>query len=101
MRTPLTLQQAVVEVALADPDADAVFLRAVSLRVRAAGQEQERLIEVLLTLARGQRGPHEREYVELAAVVGALLPDAGCRTPDAGPRVSADLAPAPLHGDRG
>ncbi|MFF3486417.1 sensor histidine kinase [Streptomyces sp. NPDC002701] len=92
LRTPLTLQQAVVDVALADPDADAASLRAACLRVRAAGQEQERLIEALLMLARGQRGLQGRERVDLADLAGDLLPEGG-------PRVSAELTSAPLLGD--
>lgn len=92
LRTPLTLQQALVDVALADPEATADTLRAACLRVRAAGQEQERLIDALLTLARSQRGLQEREYVDLAAVAGALLPETGHR-------IEADLAPAGLLGD--
>ncbi|QQM40513.1 sensor histidine kinase [Streptomyces liliifuscus] len=94
LRTPLTLQQAVIDVALADPGADAETLRAACLRVRAAGQEQERLIEALLTLARSQRGVPEREFVDLSVVAAELLPDAGL-----GPRVSAELSPAALVGD--
>ncbi|MEV0931073.1 sensor histidine kinase [Streptomyces phaeochromogenes] len=93
LRTPLTLQQAVIDVALADPGADAETLRAACLRVRAAGQEQERLIEALLTLACSQRGVPEREFVDLAVVAGELLPDGR------GPRVSAELSPAALVGD--
>ena len=92
LRTPLTLQQAVIDVALADPGADAETLRAACLRVRAAGLEQERLIEALLTLALSQRGLPEREFVDLAVVAGELLPDGG-------PRVSAELSPAALVGD--
>ncbi|MEU9961782.1 ATP-binding protein [Streptomyces sp. NPDC050982] len=92
LRTPLTLQQAVIDVALADPGADAETLRAACLRVRAAGQEQERLIEALLTLARSQRGVPEREFVDLSVVAAELLPEGG-------PRVSAELSPAALVGD--
>ncbi|MCZ4511758.1 ATP-binding protein [Streptomyces sp. ActVer] len=92
LRTPLTLQQAVIDVALADPGADAETLRAACLRVRAAGQEQERLIEALLTLALSQRGVPEREFVDLSVVAGELLPDGG-------PRVSAELSPAAPVGD--
>ncbi|MFD6285685.1 sensor histidine kinase [Streptomyces sp. NPDC060205] len=94
LRTPLTLQQAVVDVALADPRADAASLRAACLRVRAAGQEQERLIEALLTLARGQRAEPEREPVDLAVLTGELLPQGR-----AGARVEAELTSAPLVGD--
>lgn len=93
LRTPLTLQQAVIDVALADPGADADTLRAACLRVRVAGQEQERLIEALLTLACSQRGAPEREFVDLSVVAAELLPDGR------GPRVSAELSPAALVGD--
>ncbi|MBO0515026.1 HAMP domain-containing protein [Streptomyces beijiangensis] len=92
LRTPLTLQQTLVDVALADPGATADTLRAACLRVRAAGQEQERLIDALLTLARSQRGLQEREYVDLAVVAGSLLPESAHR-------IEADLAPAGLLGD--
>ncbi|MFJ9707918.1 histidine kinase dimerization/phospho-acceptor domain-containing protein [Streptomyces sp. NPDC101234] len=91
LRTPLTLQQAVVDVTLADPDASADVLRAALVRLRAAGQEQERLIEALLTLARSQRGPERRELVDLAEVAKERLPS--------GPRVTARLDPAPVLGD--
>jgi signal transduction histidine kinase len=93
LRTPLTLQQAVIDVALADPGADVAALRSACLRVRAAGQEQERLIEALLTLACSQRGVPEREFVDLAVVAAEQLPDSGP------PRVSAELTAAPLLGD--
>ncbi|MGQ4379775.1 sensor histidine kinase [Streptomyces sp. SAS_267] len=97
LRTPLTLQQAIVDVALADPGASVESLRAACLRVRAAGQEQERLIDALLTLARSQRGLQRREFVDLAATVRELLPDGGPET--GGPRVRADLGSAPVLGD--
>ncbi|MFC9844549.1 sensor histidine kinase [Streptomyces sp. NPDC127595] len=91
-RCALTLQQAIVDVALDDPDASVESLRAACLRVRAAGREQERLIETLLTLARSQRGLQRREFVDLAEVVRARLPEGG-------PRVETDLGRAPVLGD--
>ncbi|PWI20459.1 sensor histidine kinase [Streptomyces sp. Act143] len=93
LRTPLTLQQAIVDVTLADPDASTDALRAALGRVRAAGQEQERLIDALLMLARSQRGVERREFVDLAEVVRERLPDAGVK-------VEARLDPAPVLGDR-
>ncbi|MFD4558918.1 sensor histidine kinase [Streptomyces sp. NPDC058469] len=102
LRTPLTLQQTIVDVTLADPDASVETLRAALARVRAAGQEQERLIDALLTLARSQRGLEARECVDLAAVVREWLPDADrsdAALSDAGPRVEARLAFAPVLGD--
>jgi signal transduction histidine kinase len=95
LRTPLTLERAMIEVALADPHADAGSLRAVCERVLAAGAEQERVIEALLTLARSQRGLEERRPFDLAAVVEAALADLG---PE--PRVEATLEPAATSGDQ-
>ncbi|WP_330310302.1 MULTISPECIES: ATP-binding protein [unclassified Streptomyces] len=94
LRTPLTLQQTIVDVALADPDASVATLRAACLRVRAAGQEQERLIDALLTLARSQQGLQRREFMDLAEIVRELLPEH-----DGGPRVDAELNSAAVLGD--
>ncbi len=117
LRTPLTLQQAIVDVTLADPDASAQILRAALARVRAAGQEQERLIDALLTLARSQRGLEVREFVDLAAVVRDRLPEvdlseanlsdanladgslSDARLSDAALRVEVRLESAPVLGD--
>ncbi|MGR6915809.1 HAMP domain-containing protein [[Actinomadura] parvosata] len=52
-RTPLTLQRAMPEVELADPEADAQALRGVLEREVAAGKPQERLIEALLVTGSG------------------------------------------------
>ena len=73
LRTPLTLQRAMVEVALSDPDADAESLRAVCRKVLVAGEEQERTIEALLTLARSQRGLDEWKPVDLAAIATEVM----------------------------
>jgi signal transduction histidine kinase len=68
LRTPLARQQTLVEVALADPGRTVDSLEAACQRVLAAGQQQERLIEGLLTLARSQRGLDQLEPVDLAAL---------------------------------
>jgi signal transduction histidine kinase len=70
LRTPVTVERTLVEVALADPDATVESLRETCNRVLVAGQQQERTIEALLTLARGQRGLQIREPIDLA-VLGA------------------------------
>jgi signal transduction histidine kinase len=68
LRTPLARQQTMVEVALADPARGVASLEAVCRRVLAAGQQQERLIEALLTLARSQRGLDRLQPVDLPAI---------------------------------
>jgi signal transduction histidine kinase len=102
LRTPLTLERTMLEVALADPEATAATLRATCEDVLAAGQQQERLIEALLTLARSQRGLDHRDPVDLAEIARKVLPahQPGAPGPHAdGPSIRAELVPAPIAGD--
>lgn len=99
LRTPLAAERTVIQVALADPDASAESLRAACRQLLALGEQQERLIDALLTLASGQRGLREREPFDLAEITARV---AGARAGDAviaGVRVDADLAPAVAAGD--
>ena len=97
LRTPLTLERTMLEVALADPGATVGTLRTTCEDVLAAGQQQERLIEALLTLARSQRGLDHREPVDLAEIARKVLPAHQPQAP--GPDIRAELAPAPVVGD--
>ena len=99
LRTPLARQRTLVEVALRDPSPTVGSLQAVCERVLATGEEQERLIETLLTLARSQRGLDHCEPLDLAAVaeVAAAASEAGAQT--RGLRVHSALAEAPALGD--
>jgi signal transduction histidine kinase len=99
LRTPLTRAQTVGEVALADPAATLDSLRASHARVLAAGRQQERLIEALLTLARSERLLDEREPFDLAAITATML---HARQREAERRhlyVHATLEPAETTGD--
>jgi signal transduction histidine kinase len=90
LRTPLTAERTLLQVALADPDADAASLREACEQVLALGEQTERLIDALLTLATGERGLASRSPFDLADVAGRVV---------AGEDVRADLAPAPVTGD--
>jgi signal transduction histidine kinase len=68
LRTPLARQRTLIEVALADPEPTVGALQDVCRRVLATGEQQERLIEALLTLARSQRGLDRRAPIDLAAI---------------------------------
>src|SRR5262249_25578464 len=99
LRTPLARQRTLIEVALADPEPSVAALQDVCTRLLATGEQQERLIEALLTLARGQRGLDRREPIDLAAIAGEVLE---ARRPEAelrGLTVDAALQPAPTLGD--
>ena len=100
LRTPLARSRTLLEVALRDPGAPADALRAACRRVLAAGEEQERLIEALLTLARGQRGTSRREPLDLAAVTRDVLAARGTDVAARRLTMAVTLAPALLAGDR-
>ena len=99
LRTPLARQRTLLEVALRDKQATNASLRAACARALAAGEQQERLIAALLTLARGERGLDAFEPFDLdavaAGVLSALRDDADAR----GVTVTADLGAAPALGD--
>jgi signal transduction histidine kinase len=73
LRGPLTRERAAIEVALADPEASATSLRSAFERVLAGSKQQERLLEALLVLARGQAGLDRWEPFDLAAVTDEVL----------------------------
>jgi signal transduction histidine kinase len=99
LRTPLTLERAMVEVALADPSADAASLREICERVIATGEEQERLIEALLTLARSERGIAEREPFDLADLTRTVLASRRADIRRRRLHLDATLEPAPTSGE--
>jgi signal transduction histidine kinase len=99
LRTPLTLNRALLEVTLANPDATAVDLRAMSRELIAAGEQQEQLIEALLTLATSARGLECREPFDLSQVTADVLlsphPEIDRQRLD----VQTTITPAPVTGD--
>jgi signal transduction histidine kinase len=73
LRTPLATQRALLELALADPDADVASWREIGEDVLDACRQQERLLEACLTLARSQGRAQRCEPVDLAAIAAAAL----------------------------
>jgi signal transduction histidine kinase len=99
LRTPLARQQTVLEVALADPRPTVAGLQAACKQVLAAGAQQERLIEALLTLARSERGLDRREPVDLAAVTGGVLLTRRDEAQLRGVAIDTTLGPSVALGD--
>ncbi len=99
LRTPLARQRALIQVALADPQASFASLRAAHERVLVSEQHLEQMIEALLTLTRGQAGPQRRESLDLEVLASeALLArEGGLAGLDLD--VRAALATAPAAGD--
>ena len=99
LRTPLTLERAILEVTLADPAASTVSLRAACERVLAIGEQQERMIDALLTLARSERGVERREALSLDTLAGEVLHERREEIARRGLRLESKLEPAPTVGD--
>ena len=98
LRTPLTRQRALIQVALADPQASFSSLHAAHERVLASEQQLERMIDALLALTRGHAGLERREHLDLAAIASqALLAPSEAASRDID--VRATLAAAPATGD--
>ena len=73
LRTPLAAQRALLELALADPNADVPTWREIGEDVLGACRRQERLLEACLTLARSQGRAQRRESVDLAGIAAEAL----------------------------
>jgi signal transduction histidine kinase len=99
LRTPLARQRTLLEVALRDRQATNASLRTACERALAAGEQQERLIAALLTLARGERGVDTFEPFELDAVTAGALAARRDEADACGLTVTADLGTAPALGD--
>ncbi len=99
LRAPLTRQRALIQVALADPDASSTSLRAAHERVLASELDLEQMIDALLTLTRGQTGLQRRERLDLAALASKALLARESEAQGRDLDVRATLAPAPTAGD--
>ena len=99
LRTPLAGQRTLLQVALADPAADATSLRTACEEALELGDQQEQLIEALLTLATSERGIERWEQFDLAQITRAAL---ASRRPEAERLnlcIETALAAAPAAGD--
>ena len=99
LRTPLSAGRALLQVAVADPDATVDSLKAACQEAIDLGDQQEHLIAALLTLATSQRGLARAQPLDLADLTGKVLV---AREDEAARRhlqVTATLDPALTTGD--
>jgi signal transduction histidine kinase len=99
LRAPLTRQRALIQVALADPNADTASLRTAHERVLAAEQHLEQIIDALLALTRGQAGLQRPDQVDLGAIASQTMLAQESDLEAAGLEVRSNLAAAPIQGD--
>jgi signal transduction histidine kinase len=99
LRTPLTLDRAMLERALRKSDPTQAFWRDTCERLLASSQQQARLIEALLALARSEGALDRREQCELGAVVDSVLVSRELETTNAGLHIQTQINLAPVAGD--
>jgi signal transduction histidine kinase len=99
LRTPLARLKALIQVAIADPDADALSLRTAHERVLVSQQQLEQLIDALLTLATGEQALTRTEPVELDRIADAALRARQAEVERSQLRLATTLAPSHATGD--
>jgi signal transduction histidine kinase len=99
LRTPLAIMRTEIDVALADPQADAGDLRVMGEAVRETVDRTEALIEALLFLARSESVTRTAETVDLAELAAGCITDLHRAADQAQIRITSDLGPAPTAGD--
>jgi signal transduction histidine kinase len=99
LRTPLAGQRTLLQVALADPGADAEALRRTCEEALELSDQQEHLIDALLTLATSERGVERRERFDLADVARAELASRTRHAEQRSLAVQARFDPAVVSGD--
>jgi signal transduction histidine kinase len=99
LRTPLAGQRTLLQVALADPEASTEALRTACEQALELGDQQERLIEALLTLATGEHGVEQWEPVDLGQITETVIAGHREQAERRGITIDAALGPAPATGD--
>ncbi|MCC5579589.1 HAMP domain-containing protein [Microtetraspora sp. AC03309] len=100
LRTPLTRQRALGQVALSDPTPTVESLQEAHEEILAAGAQQERLIEALLTLSRGQAGIEARHAFDLARLGEDVVDARRAEARRRGVAIRQSFGAAPAAGHR-
>ncbi|MFI5911992.1 sensor histidine kinase [Dactylosporangium sp. NPDC051541] len=100
LRTPLTVQRTLLQLTLADPEADTDTLRAACRDLLDLGQQQEHLIDALLTLAGGYQPIDRWEQFDLADLARKAIMDQRPEAERRSLRVHTQLGTAPAAGDQ-
>jgi signal transduction histidine kinase len=99
LRTPLTLNRALLDLTLNNPDATVDDLRTMGQELIASGEQQEQLIEALLTLATSARGLEQHEPFDLSEITADVLLGPHPEIARLGLDVQTTITLAPAIGD--
>jgi signal transduction histidine kinase len=101
LRTPLAVMRAELDLLLTGPQPSPDEVREAATRLRRAVLSSERLLERLLSLARGMLAPGEREPVRLDEIARQELAAVDAAARAQGLAVRRELAEARAYGDPG
>jgi signal transduction histidine kinase len=99
LRTPLAGLRTLLEVTLANPNADADTLRSACKEALALGQHQQRLVQALLALATSERGVTRWDTLDLAQIARPVLSSRRDEVTRKGLHLAERLQPAVTTGD--
>ncbi len=99
LRSPLAEERAVLQVALADPNATVESLRTVCETLLSCEEEQEQIIDALLALAISERGIERWTPLDLATVMSDALLSRRDEAQRRGVHIDETLDLAPVSGD--
>jgi signal transduction histidine kinase len=99
LRTPLTVERSLLQVALADPDPTVGSLLATCQKALVVSDQQQHLIEGLLTLANSESGLDHQEPVDLAQLVAQVLLSPLSEIDRLNLDLKTTLQPAPTGGE--
>ncbi|MCS7479211.1 sensor histidine kinase [Umezawaea endophytica] len=99
LRTPLATTKTMIDVTLANPDADAGELRALAERVREVNQASIETVNALLDLADVDSGTLARRPVDLAPIAAAVVRELSAEARSGGIDLSAPTGTTTAVGD--
>ncbi|MEU4425169.1 HAMP domain-containing sensor histidine kinase [Actinoplanes sp. NPDC024001] len=100
MRTPLTVERALLEEPLIDPDASLESFRSNFERLLTISEQRGQMLESLLTLSTSEHGLGSDEVVDLAGLVELTLRERAAEIERRGLRVETALEPTRVPGDQ-
>lgn len=98
LRTPLTVNRALIEVALHEPEVPA-STRSLAENLMRVNDQQRRLIDGLLLLAKAEHEVVDRAPIDIADLVDHVVAQIDREAADAGVRIEVDLSEAVTRGD--
>lgn len=99
LRTPLTVERSLLQIALSDPNPTVESLLATCQNALDNSEQQQHLIDGLLTLARGEGGLDNREPCDLAQITEHVMLAPRDDIARLGLTIDIALDPAPIDGN--